>query len=282
MTLVLTILLAWAQVGHAGSDGASTVSSLPAGNGGHSAAPDSADPAGVAGKVRAALRAGDYPWYDANSGKVRALSSRKPRWTKELFDRIERLGKRLQTALEGAGKFLSRFLPGRGPGLAASGDVLMATLLWVALAGLVVALVRLWYRRQQLASARSPDRVVPGRGTLLAELAGAEGQTNVDPWSEALRRRASGDLAGAVVYLFIHLLLALDQIGFIRLAPGMTGRQYVAGLADANLRHSLGATLGLFEEVHYGHRRPGEAAFEAAWNQAVAFRREVLGQIDGR
>jgi len=155
----------------------------------------------------------------------------------------------------------------------------MTILLWIALAGLLFALVRLWYRRQGFSAAGS-DQVQPGRGALLSELTGAEGPMRVDPWSEAVRRRAAGDLAGAIVYLFIHQLLSLDQIGMIRLAPGMTGRQYVSGLDDTGLRRSLGATLGLFEEVHYGHRRPSAAAFEAAWSRALAFRRDVLGNRD--
>jgi len=278
----LVLSMAWAHVWLGGDDGRSTLPPQPPWHRAVVPSPDSPDPAAVASTVREALRAGNYPWYEPDSGKVRALRSRKPGWTKSLGDQIDRLGRRLKPALEGIGEFLSRFSPGRGPGLAASGDALMTTLLWLALAGLLVALARFWYRRQGLSSAGSPDRAQPGRGTLLAELAGADKQMNVDPWSEAIRRRAAGDLAGALVYLFIHQLLSLDQIGMIRLAPGVTGRQYVAGLEDADLRRSLGATLGPFEDAHYGHKRPSAAAFEAAWSRALAFRRDVLGNRDER
>jgi len=276
---VLVPSIAAANVWLGGGDGRST---LPPQAPGHSAVVallDSPDPAAVASTVREALRAGEYPWYDADSGKVRALRSGKPAWTKSLGEQLKKLGRRLWSGLERIGKFLSRFSPGRRPNVAASGDALMTILLWIALAGLLFALVRLWYRRQGFSAAGS-DQVQPGRGALLSELTGAEGPMRVDPWSEAVRRRAAGDLAGAIVYLFIHQLLSLDQIGMIRLAPGMTGRQYVSGLDDTGLRRSLGATLGLFEEVHYGHRRPSAAAFEAAWSRALAFRRDVLGNRD--
>ncbi len=277
---VLVLSMAWVHVWPGGEEGASTLSPQPPGNSAVVPSPDSPDPAAVASEVRAALRAGNYPWYNADSGKVRPLRSGKPGWTKSLGDQLEKLGRRLKSGLERIGKFLARFSPGRGPRLAGSGEALMTTLLWIALAGLLFALARLWYGRQWLSAARLRDRDHPGRGTLLAELAGADRQIPGDPWSEAVRRRAAGDLAGAIVYLFIHQLISLDQIGIIRLAPGVTGRQYVSGLDDDNLRRSLGATLGLFEEVHYGHRRPSAAAFEGAWSRALAFRRDVLGARD--
>jgi len=282
MKIALVVFMACADVFFAGGDGASARSTTPARNAVFLQSTDSPDPAVVATQVRAALRAGGYPWYDADSDKLRALRSSKPDWTKSLLDPIERLGTGIKRALEAVGKFLSRLFPSRGSGLVGAGDAFMASLLWIALAGLLLVLARLWYRRQQFASGSVPDPGGRGRVTLLAELAGTDGQANVDPWSEAVSRRASGDHAGALVYLFIHQLLSLDQIGMIRLAPGVTGRQYVSGLADADLRRSLGATLGLFEAVHYGHRRPSPAAFEMAWNQALAFRRDVLGRFDGR
>ena len=86
------------------------------------------------------------------------------------------------------------------------------------------------------------------------------GRTDADPWAEAKRRRAAGDLAGAVVCLFAHQLLTLDQMGLIRLAPGRTGRHYVQSLRDRELIDSLGATLrsvrGCLLRAEVAHR-PG-------------------------
>ena len=100
-----------------------------------------------------------------------------------------------------------------------------------------------------------------------------------DPWAEAKRRRAAGDLAGAVVCLFAYQLLVLDQLGLIRLAPGRTGRHYVQSLRDRELIDSVGATLGLFEDVYYGRRAPTTQAFDSVWLRGLAFheRRRTLG-----
>jgi hypothetical protein len=100
-----------------------------------------------------------------------------------------------------------------------------------------------------------------------------------DPWSEAIARRDAGDLAGATVCLFAHQLLSLDQLGLIRLAPGRTARHYVQAVQDHELRGSVAATLGLFEDVYYGHVRPEAEAFDLIWSRALAFqeRRRLLG-----
>jgi hypothetical protein len=175
------------------------------------------------------------------------------------------------------GRFFSRFSPTLRPNVPVSGDALMTGLLVLALAGLLAALARLWLGRLRSDRAGSRNGPSLGHGTLLAEITGANGQAYADPWSEALRRRGAGDLAGALVCIFIHELLSLDQLGIIRIVPGLTGRQYVLSLSDPNLQRSLFSTLVLFEEAHYGHRRPSETAFNAAWEGALAFRRHWLG-----
>jgi hypothetical protein len=94
-----------------------------------------------------------------------------------------------------------------------------------------------------------------------------------DPWEEAVRRRARGDFAGAVVYLFAHQLLVLERLKQIRLMPGRTGRQYVRSVADPALRAVVEPTLRLFETVYYGRRVPPAEAFEAVWTLAEGWQR---------
>jgi hypothetical protein len=265
MTILLYLSLGWMTVGR----------DMPA----EDAATNSASPAGLRA-VREALRTGEYPWYDPATGKVRPVLERKPAWAKSLGEFVDKIRARIASWLEAVGKFFARIMPERGPGLTASGDFLMTAILWLALAGLLVALWRFWLGRRGWVLARSQEGVLAGGGRLVAELAGSDHELNVDPWNEAKRRRAAGDLAGAVVYLFIHQLVSLETIGLIRLAPGITGRQYVSRLENADLRQALAPNLGLFEDVHYGHRRPSTAAFEAAWRRALAFRRDILGARD--
>ena len=97
----------------------------------------------------------------------------------------------------------------------------------------------------------------------------------MDPWAEAERRRAAGDTAGAVIWLFLDQLLSLQRAGLIRLMPGRTARQYAGGLNDPILGTGLRATLGLFEQVYYGHRRPGSEELDRVWSQAETFRRRI-------
>ena len=52
---------------------------------------------------------------------------------------------------------------------------------------------------------------------------------------------AAGDLAGAVICLFAHQLLSLDQLGLIRLVPGRTGRQYLQVVRDRELVELAGS-----------------------------------------
>ncbi len=271
MTMILAIYMAWAHAGVLGEGSAfSLLAAVPA-SADFAGSTDSSDAGATAHAVREALRSGRYPWYDADTDQVRPVLARKPGWLKSVGAQIEKLGKWVVSVLESIGNFLTRHAPGRAPGLAASGDALMTARLWIALILLLLALARLWYRREARLSSESVEGTGAGEGSILAELTGAQGGWNVDPWAEAATRRAAGDLAGALVYLFVAQLLGLEKIGMIRLAPGFTGRQYVSGLKNMELRCALFATLALFEDVHYGHRRPSVVAFEAAWRKRRRF-----------
>ncbi len=104
--------------------------------------------------------------------------------------------------------------------------------------------------------------------------AGLEPESD-DPWSDAMRRRARGDYAGAIICLFAHQLLTLDRLRMLRLAPGRTGRQLVRAIDDRQIREWVERTLRLFEAVYYGHRVPSAKTFESVWVQAEAFERRV-------
>ena len=107
-----------------------------------------------------------------------------------------------------------------------------------------------------------------GTAARLGELPEGIRPADGDPWAEAMRRRAAGDLAGAVVCLFAHQLLSLDQLGLIRLGPGRTGRHYVQALRDRELIDCAGRDPRLFEDVYYGRRSPTAQAFESVWSRA--------------
>jgi len=222
--------------------------------------------------VKDALRDGSYPWYDPDTDRVRPIWPPRRPWLKWLGDRIERM-------LKAINRFLKRLNFGGKWGLGFSGDSIGTILLMAVLVSFFMVLVVLWARRDRLAAEGSGAGGRLGSVSRLAQLPEGIRPGSDDPWAEALRRRAAGDFAGAVVCLFAHQLLSLDQLGLIRLGPGRTGRQYVHGLHDRELLDSVGGTLVLFEEVYYGRRIPAVQAFEAVWSRAQAFeeRRSLLG-----
>jgi hypothetical protein len=137
---------------------------------------------------------------------------------------------------------------------------------------LLYVLYRLWRLHDPAASGSSEGGAKVGEA---ARLAGLDAEADVgvtDPWAEALRRRAAGDRAGALIWLFLDQLLALERAGLIRFTAGRTARHYVATVGVAVLRESLRPTLAAFEEVSYGHRVPDSATLDALWSQAETFR----------
>jgi hypothetical protein len=204
--------------------------------------------------VRSALEKGSYPWYDAKADAV------KPVWPPREWNL----------------DWLDRWLRGKDLDLAArAGDWVAIVLAMLGMLILLAVLGQLWrlYRpgaAETLASARGPGTASRIEG--LPE--GLRPETH-DPWAEAVRYRAQGDYARAVVCLFAHQLLTLDRLRQIRLVPGRTGRQLVRAIADGEFRAWLDPTLRLFEAVYYGHRTPTAEAFEPVWAAAEAFQRRV-------
>jgi hypothetical protein len=216
------------------------------------------------------LRDGGYPWYDPDTGRVRAMPG-------SAFDglraQFERMWRRLV-------RWLSKWSFSAPRSFGGASAALGTWLLLTVLAAFFVALLWLW-RRQDGSWLRDGDRGRTRLGTAarLAELPEGIRPGGGDPWAEALARRAAGDLAGATVCLFAHQLLSLDQLGLIRLAPGRTARQYVQGVRDPDFHAPVAATLSLFEDVYYGRKRPARDDFESVWSRAQALedRRRALG-----
>jgi hypothetical protein len=214
-----------------------------------------ADPpqAGSGENVPQALTKGKYPWYDPGRDAI------KPVALPSDFDLSRQ-----------------RWLDFRMPGLSIPVGQILAILVLVAL--LVALFVMLaWYWR--FPELQGPQLAKHRRGSGSAARVGTLPPgfdiDLTDPWGEAVRRRERGDYAGAIICLFVHQLLVLDQLGLARPTPGRTGRQIVRSVADSWVRARVEPTLGLFERVYYGHRVPTAQAFEAAWSDALALERRV-------
>jgi Domain of unknown function (DUF4129) len=214
--------------------------------------------------VRAALREEAYPWYDPDSDQVRPLLPDPSSWRTWLGDKVESFFRWLDKV------FGAREAPrvGNPSGLIPTlafliGGCLFLILLW-----------RLWRLHQPGAVLANRDAARIGEAARVAGLADAPLE-HVDPWAEAVRLRAEGDLAGAVIWLFFDQLLGLERVGLVRLTPGRTARQYASSLEDPLLAGGLRATLGLFEQVSYGHRLPSHLDLDRLWPLAESFRRRL-------
>ncbi len=218
--------------------------------------------------VRAALKQQAYPWYDSESDGVKPLLPDPSTWSVWI-------GKRVDSFFDWLGHLFGQRRGLSTPGSSGLGSAL-ATLLFIA-AG--VLFFWLLWRFWRLGAGPEPEATEPavriGDAVRAAGLPASMAAEGIDPWAEALRRRADGDLAGAVVWLFLDQLVGLQRVGLVRLMPGRTARQYAGGLDDTLLRNSLRATLQVFEDVYYGHRRPDRDEFERVWASAEAFRRRL-------
>jgi hypothetical protein len=193
--------------------------------------------------IDAALHRKPYPWYDAKTGKLQPVVGSSYHYN--------------------------------GPSIPGLGQVVVITLMVLALAALIALLV--WTFRDVLARDSDPKRppARPGGSSQIGALPPGLDWNIDDLWGEAVRRRAKGDYSMATIYLFGHQLLALERLQIIRLAPGRTARQLVRSISDGWIRDRVQTTLGLFERVYYGHVVPSADEFEVVWSEAEALERRI-------
>jgi hypothetical protein len=228
--------------------------------------------------VRSAVGRGDYPWYEPASDRVRPVLP----WPDFDSGPWKRFSDRLAGVFRTIGGWFRWLNRWRVPGVAGLGDVVAIGLVLLVLTVVLVGLLELLRRYRPLIGKASDPRVTvqAGREHRIEGLPAGVRLDGVDPWAEARRRRAVGDYAGAVIYLFAHQLLALERVRQLRLVPGRTGRQLVRSVPDRPLRATVEPTLRLFEQVYYGHRAPTAEAFEAVWAQAEAFERLLAARVE--
>jgi hypothetical protein len=85
--------------------------------------------------------------------------------------------------------------------------------------------------------------------------------------SEAERLMKEGRFDQAIILLFGHQLLLLDQVGMLRLNRGKTNRKYVRETRslDADAANQLDATVTAFERSYFGRHLISRSEFEALW-----------------
>ncbi|WP_435009984.1 DUF4129 domain-containing protein [Tundrisphaera lichenicola] len=215
-------------------------------------------------EIGKALGKGSFPWYDAAKDAIRPIQvplDRNPDTSKDSTQ---------------SGPTST---PAKGFDL---GGWIAFGVFSLGLGILVGVLVWFWRRYEPSLDGELDDRAESTGGVARSEELPPGlrlGYDPADPWSEALRRRDRGDLAGAIVCLFAHQLLTLSRLGLLRLAPGRTGRQLLRSITDEQFRRLVTPTLGIFEAAYYGHREPSAEEFAAAWAAAERFQDRVASGV---
>jgi hypothetical protein len=214
-------------------------------------------------------------WYDPETDNIRPLKLRVP---KQPSQQAQQSSGSSQTR-SAFWDWLDSWLQGLHPSLDAA--ALLEFLFWIT--AIVVAvylgsfLVRKYLRdqRQRFAKlqmvdprAHSVDRV--------EALPMVVDEAVHDLLAEAHRLQQSGDLSGAITYLFSHQLLELDKAHLVQLVKGKTNRQYLRELRrnarqPEPLAQIVRETVELFEATFFGGRTPSQASFASCWNQVQQF-----------
>jgi hypothetical protein len=204
--------------------------------------------------VREAFADRSFPWYDArNDGFHPVMPPRPP------------------TPLKNRGGGGGSWFDWPALNLQDLGRLIIFVLLAAGLTALILYLARTWQRRiEEAGPSRTASKAaqVTGSASRVDSLPTGLVMDDSDPLEAARRFREQGERGRAVVLLFAHQLLLLDQMGMIRLTPGRTGRQLVRSIEAEVVRGAVGRTLRMFEAVYYGHQEPDAESFDALWAEA--------------
>jgi len=86
----------------------------------------------------------------------------------------------------------------------------------------------------------------------------------------------AGDFRMALVFLFSHVLVTLDQAKLVRLKKGKTNRQYLRELSpNRPLGDYYGDVMVPFEQTFFGDYPITKEVFEGCWHGLDGFQSEV-------
>jgi hypothetical protein len=211
----------------------------------------------VAARLGALIDALAQPGQTAGDGALDALrdilgrppfadeAAREPTWLERLFEWLANL----------LDQIFGPVVSGTAPGSRALGWGLLALGTLAVLGVVIYALLSL--RRGIVRSASTADDDPE---------AGLTATTALQQASEIAR---SGDYRSAVRYLYLSLLLRLDERGLLRYDRTLTNREYLAQVRpNAELHRRLVPVVETFDRVWYGHDPLDMAGFDA-------YRREI-------
>jgi hypothetical protein len=100
-------------------------------------------------------------------------------------------------------------------------------------------------------------------------------RTDVNLRSEAQRLQGEGHYDQAIILLFGHQLLLLDQVGMLRLNRGKTNRKYVreTRAVDGEAARLLADTVTAFERSYFGRHLIARDEFDQLWSANLELER---------
>lgn len=219
--------------------------------------------------ARAALRDLSPPWYSpgADSARTPAFPADEPAVSRDrnLIPEAPAVAPRAFTA----------------PNM--NFDLLSPLATWIVLGLLIGLLVFLawWFLPNR---AKGPGEETgasrPDHALRLEQLPVPLEQGIGDLRAAALRVAAEGDFRKAIVYLFSHALVTLDQRGLVELKRGKTNRQYLVELAPTGTSSDRFRGLMLtFERVFFGNHAATEPDFRQCLDATAQL--ELIPSLSG-
>ena len=226
-----------------------------------------------------ALKGYNYPWYDADADQLKPLEfpEETQAWSVD----------RDSVALAPAKPVTNNPNPvtaPTGPGnfdFGALFPVFMIVLLLIVL-GVLAYLFSKFLQVESLGdqsdSARRRKLLSESIEQLPFELQAGNG----DFRSMAQAAYTQGDLRQAIIYLYSHVLVTLDQNELIRLRKGKTNRQYLKEVwSYQDISAYFKKVMLPFESVFFGDHELERREFEQCWSQLDSFHKHVEQKAGG-
>jgi len=213
------------------------------------------------------------PWTDQDSGEVTPLGVEK-RAQSLTRDRSSIPIKKVKAKAPAAPPV---FAPPAGAGAAMLGPVLVYGLVLIG-ALLLIGLVVWVFMNSKVdidsapVSSRSDRSIAESIRHLPFEMDVKKG----DFRQQSQAAYDAGDFRMALVFLFSHVLVTLDQAKLVRLKKGKTNRQYLRELSpNRPLGDYYGDVMVPFEQTFFGDYPITKEVFEGCWHGLDGFQSEV-------
>ena len=215
------------------------------------------------------------PWIDQDSGQVSpvGIETRKPAWTRDRSSIPKKIIKQKAAAPPPP----AAANPGTGGGLEGLGPVLVYGLATVGVVLLIGLIIYVFMTSRidvdsDTVSSRSDRSLAESIRHLPFEMDVKKG----DFRHQAEMAYQAGDFRTALVFLFSHVLVTLDQAKLVRLKKGKTNRQYLRELSpNLPLVRYYGDVMVPFEQTFFGDYPITKEVFESCWRGLDDFQHSV-------